>query len=293
MQKTFVKLLSPENPVLYFYYYRVKKYFNSLRFKGLKEPENGWPILFGVSIPKSGTHLLSQILTGFSKVAPFATHEQYIGLGPTLDPQSRRWKMEKQLAKLRPLDVALSHMTTSQENLKSIYAPKFLSFFIMRDPRDIVVSLAHYTVNRKTHRLHEYFSDTLQSFDERLLASILGVRAEGNAARSIAQQIETHIGWLEHPDMLYIRFEDLIENRRPSLETIADHFLQRVQTLPTSREEIVDALEASINPKKSPTFRSGKTDEWKKYFKDEHKQAFKEVAGDLLIKSGYEKDRNW
>jgi hypothetical protein len=293
MQKTFVKLLSPENPVLYFYYYRVKKYFNSLRFKGLKEPENGWPILFGVSIPKSGTHLLSQILTGFSKVAPFATHEQYIGLGPTLDPQSRRWKMEKQLAKLRPLDVALAHMTASQENLKSIYAPKFLPFFIMRDPRDIVVSLAHYTVNRKTHRLHEYFSDTLQSFDERLLASIHGVRTEGNAARSIAKQIETHIGWLEHNDMLYIRFEDLIENRRVSLGVIANRFLQRVKTLPQSREEIVDALESSINPQKSSTFRSGKTGEWKKYFKDEHKRLFKDAAGDLLVKLGYEKNNDW
>jgi sulfotransferase 6B1 len=71
-----------------------------------------------------------------------------------------------------------------------------------------------------------------------------------------------------------------------------DHLLNRV-TLPASRELILNSLEASINPTKSPTFRSGKTGEWKKHFTDEHKKIFKEVAGDLLIKLGYEKDNNW
>ena len=44
---------------------------------------------------------------------------------------------------------------------------------------------------------------------------------------------------------------------------------------------------------KSPTFRSGKTGEWKKHFTDEHKAIFKEIAGDLLVRLGYEKNNNW
>jgi len=59
------------------------------------------------------------------------------------------------------------------------------------------------------------------------------------------------------------------------------------------RETIRDYLEASINSKRSPTFRSGKTGEWKKHFTPEHKKLFKDVAGDLLIKLGYEKDKGW
>ena len=43
----------------------------------------------------------------------------------------------------------------------------------------------------------------------------------------------------------------------------------------------------------SATFRSGKTGEWKKYFKDEHKKIFKDIAEDLLIRLGYERDLNW
>jgi hypothetical protein len=53
------------------------------------------------------------------------------------------------------------------------------------------------------------------------------------------------------------------------------------------------AFETSINPGKSPTFRSGKTGEWKKHFTDEHKKIFKDVAGDLLIKLGFETDKDW
>ena len=30
-----------------------------------------------------------------------------------------------------------------------------------------------------------------------------------------------------------------------------------------------------------------------KRFKEEHKKVFKDVAGDLLVRLGYEKDKNW
>jgi hypothetical protein len=89
-----------------------------------------------------------------------------------------------------------------------------------------------------------------------------------------------------------IHFEDLIHNRAETLNRIIDHFLARVP-LHTNKSLIFESLESSINPEKSPTFRSGKTGEWKKHFTQEHKKVFIEVAGDLLIKLGFEKDSNW
>jgi len=64
---------------------------------------------------------------------------------------------------------------------------------------------------------------------------------------------------------------------------------------PMSRIRYSDCCtsESSINPTKSPTFRSGKTGEWKKDFTDEHKQIFKDIAGDLLIKLGFETNLHW
>ena len=52
--------------------YSTEKLAQCVRFASVPTPENGWPILLSISFPKSGTHLLDQILLGFSKVAPFS-----------------------------------------------------------------------------------------------------------------------------------------------------------------------------------------------------------------------------
>jgi hypothetical protein len=71
-----------------------------------------------------------------------------------------------------------------------------------------------------------------------------------------------------------------------------DHFLARVP-LRTSRQLVLESLESAINPARSPTFRSGKTGEWRKSFTDEHKKIFKDTAGELLIKLKYETNMDW
>ena len=49
--------------------YHTEKGVQRLRFAS--QPAN-LPVLLGISFPKSGTHLLDQILLGFSNVAPYA-----------------------------------------------------------------------------------------------------------------------------------------------------------------------------------------------------------------------------
>jgi hypothetical protein len=56
---------------------------------------------------------------------------------------------------------------------------------------------------------------------------------------------------------------------------------------------VLEILVEAIQPKKSHTFRSGKTGGWREYFTDEYKALFKDVAGDLLDRLGYEKDNDW
>ncbi len=92
-----------------------------------------------------------------------------------------------------------------------------------------------------------------------------------------------------------IHFEDLVNDRLETLNRIIDHLLSRVGTesIPIDREGILAYLESSINPSRSPTFRSGKTGEWRNYFTAEHKRIFKETAGELVIRLGYEKNNDW
>ena len=274
--------------------YQTEKIAQLARFASVPKPQNGWPILLGISFPKSGTHLLDQILLGFSKVAPFSLHIH--SMFANYDGESGRRKgANETLAWLRSLssgDVASAHLFSLPEAVEYVCTPAFIPFFIFRDPRDIVVSHVFYVTDMEpNHVQHEYFK-SLPDFDTRLKTSILGRTDSDVEFFDIGARFKAYGDWLDQPIVMKIHFEDLINDRTAALNKIIDHFLARAP-LQTTRQLILDSLETSINPKKSPTFRSGKTGEWKKHFTEEHKKIFKEVAGDLLIKLGYEKDSNW
>ena len=280
--------------------YQSEKTVQRIRFASLPAPQNGWPILLGISFPKSGTHLLDQILLGFSKVAPFSKrlhsfYAEYEGESGAKRPPEKAFAW---LDALRPGDIASAHLFARDEAVKRVClspvggAPTFVPYFIFRDPRDVVVSHVFYVTDMEARHVHHEYYQSLPDFNARLNVSILG-RPDANIEFSnIADRFAPYLGWLDQKEVLTIHFEDLIHNREATLTSIMDHLLSRV-SLPVTRQLILDSLETSINPKKSPTFRSGKTGEWKKHFTDEHKQIFKEVAGDLLVKLGYEKDGNW
>jgi sulfotransferase 6B1 len=274
--------------------YQTEKQMQSVRFASVPRPQNGWPILLGISFPKSGTHLLDQILLGFSNVAPFSKrvhsfYAEYEG------ESGRKHTPEQALAwldSLRPRDVASAHLFARPDAIKRVCSPAFVPYFIFRDPRDVVVSHVFYVTDMEARHVHHDYYRSLPDFSARLNVSILGRPDSDAEFPDIAGRFAPYLDWINHPEVMAIHFEDLILDRSATLTRIMDHFFI-CASLPTSRQLILDALETSINPKKSPTFRSGKTGEWKKHFTDEHKKIFKGVAGDLLVKLGYEKNNDW
>lgn len=271
--------------------YQSERIIQRLRFAA--QPAN-LPVLLGISFPKSGTHLLDQILLGFSNIAPYAKrvhsfYAEYEGeSGAKRDPQQAlNW-----LDSLHPRDVASAHLFARPEAITRVCTEKFAPYFIFRDPRDVVVSHVFYVTDMEARHVHHAYYQSLPNFDARLRASILGRPDADIEFPNIAERFEPYLGWLNQPEVLIIHFEDLIHNREATLTSIMEHLLKRVP-LQTPRQLILDSLETSINPKKSPTFRSGKTGEWKKHFTAEHKKIFKDAAGDLLVKLGYEKDNDW
>lgn len=270
--------------------YQTEKRLQEARFKSTKQ----LPILLGISFPKSGTHLLDQILLGFSNVAPYAKrlhsfYAEYAGeSGKKRAPQQAlNW-----LDSLQPNDIASAHLFARAEAVQKVCSPKFIPYFIFRDPRDVVVSHVFYVAEMETKHVHHEYYQTLSRFEERLKASILGRPEAEIEFLNIAERFAPYMNWLDQKAVLSIHFEDLIHNRPETLTKIAYHLLDKVP-LQTPRQLILDSLESAVNPTKSPTFRSGKTGEWKKYFTAEHKKIFKEIAGDLLVKLGYEKNLDW
>ncbi len=274
--------------------YQGEKTFQRMRFASLPEPHGGWPILLGISFPKSGTHLLDQILLGFSRVAPFSLrlHSFYA----EYEGESGRRRLPSEtlawLGSLRPLDVTSAHLFAGADAVARVISPAFIPYFIFRDPRDVVVSHVFYVTDMEARHVHHDYYASLPDFDARLKVSITGRPDIEVEFPDIAARFAPYMGWLDHREVLPIRFEDLVEDRAHTLDGILDHFLARVP-LPVPRKRILEGLEASINPKRSPTYRSGKTGEWKKYFTPEHKAIFKAASGTLLVRLGYERDNNW
>jgi hypothetical protein len=201
---------------------------------------------------------------------------------------------------LRPGDIAAAHFHTWPEAIEACCQPACLSYFMYRDPRDVVVSHVFYVTDRASeHVHHKYYTEVLTSFDERLRTSILGLpNATGPDGKAVAfpdigQRFAPYMGWLDQPEVLSQRYEDYILDRQAATGRAVDHFLQRMSTLPATRQQLIQVVEQNIVPEKSPTFRSGKVGEWQKHFKDEHKALFKKVAGEMLVRLGYERDENW
>ena len=271
--------------------YHIEKLTQRIRFKS--QP-NDLPVLLGISFPKSGTHLLDQILLGFSKVAPYAKrlHSFYAEYEGESGRKHSPGQVLAWLDSLRSCDVASAHLFSRPEAVERVCSPKFVPYFIFRDPRDVVVSHVFYVTDMEARHVHHEYYQSLPDFNARLNVSILGRSNTNVEFPDIADRFAPYLGWLDREEVLSIHFEDLINNRVSALTRIIDHFLASVP-LHAPRQLILESLESSINPKRSPTFRSGKTGEWKKYFTKEHKYRFKSVAGDLLVKLGYEKNNDW
>lgn len=256
----------------------------------------GVPVLFANSFPKSGTHLLTQVLQGFPKIGPavdsglpaIVTFE-----GDTGRPRSEA-EILADLQRLLPGDIAYGHVHALPQAVEFLRRPAMASYFILRDPRDVVVSHVHYVTEMEPgHIHHPYYTEVLRDFDERLSASILGRPDPEIPFPNILERFEPYLGWLDQPEVLCLRFEDFILQREETLGQVLDQAVRRGFPLKMDRSQAVGVLAASIDPQRSPTFRSGKVGGWRQQFSEAHKRLFKEVAGDLLVRLGYEQNNDW
>ena len=252
------------------------------------------PPIFGNAKPKSGSHLLLQILDGLTRIMPYA----YVAAEPvrTIAREGRRKTEEEILAELNGIPrgvIGWGYVEATPENVAFLCQPDRVNYFIYRDPRDMLVSQVFFATDmHEEHGMHAYYQ-SLPDFRERLKVAITGIDREGLKMVSVKQRYEGVFEWLEQPSVMCIRFEDLINNRDTTLNSMLDEVEKTGYKIPTPREKALEVLVEAIQPKKSHTFRSGKAGGWKEYFAEEHKSLFKDVAGDLVVQLGYEENNDW
>jgi hypothetical protein len=263
-----------------------------LRWKRLSFNEA--PPLFGNSKPKSGSHLLLQILNGFTQIMPY----KYVEADPvrTIEKEGRRKTEAEILNELKRIPLGVigwGYVEATPDNISFLCNPERVNYFIYRDPRDMLVSQVFFATDmNEEHGMHEYYR-ALPDFGERLKVAITGIDQDGLYMVSVKQRYASVFEWLEQPNVMCIRFEDLINHRDATLDAMLDEVESTGHKIPTPREKALSILVDAIQPKKSHTFRSGKTGGWREHFTEEHKKLFKDMTGDLLLKLEYEKDNDW
>jgi len=252
------------------------------------------PPIFGNSKPKSGSHLLLQILNAFTRIMPY----RYADAEPirTIEKSGRRKTEEEILDELNRIPrgvIGWGYVDATKDNVSFLTSSGRVNYFIYRDPRDMLVSQVFFATDmHEEHGMHEYYN-SLPEFGERLKVAITGIDRDGLKMVSVKQRYEGVFAWLEQKNVLCIRFEDLIDQRDVPLNAMLNEVEKTGYKIPTPREKALVILAEAIQPRKSRTFRSGKTGGWREHFTDDHKQLFNDVAGDLLVRLGYEKDNDW
>ncbi|MEC1262775.1 glycosyltransferase [Bacillus swezeyi] len=241
------------------------------------------------SVPKSGTHLLLQIILGI--------------------PGMRRtdfWVFEeKHLKDLKPGYTATGHFAHSADREKIIDETNIKTIFIYRDLRDIAVSLVHFVmINKYNHPWNPFMKNHLKNHDERLMAIIKGasLNKEEQAKYGIGllpniyDFTKRFLQWAQASGICIVTFEDLMRDEASQNKTITniiDFLWDDLQSLNLSKQQLLQKMKQNIHFSASDTFRKGSIGDWKEEFNERHKEAFKEIAGDALIQLGYEKDNNW
>lgn len=282
-----------------------------------------------VTIPKSGTHLLLKCLTLFDQpnmtfkfdgniesYKPVGARKKKFDRLNRFDPP-HHYKGEFDLTTEGPISkrfVARIHEKPTQrlfwashwpytKEADAYFGSKAVgNFFIIRDPRDMIVSMAHMVQRGWNGEFYENVQDLIFDFIDGRQKHFLRWAVEVHSAYPLLWEYgvvgfyNMYLPWMNAKKFYTVRFENLVgakgggsdEAQFEEIKKMAEHI--GLKLAPEKIKEIGENLFGG-----SKTFRSGQIGGWKKHFTPEMKAAFKKAPGanQLLIDLGYEKDENW
>ena len=251
------------------------------------------PIVFGNAMPKSGSHLLTQVLYGLTSLGPFINP----GFPPVNRDEANQPLSDENvftnIYRMLPGDIRYGYIHAKEPYLSLLTQPEQATIFLYRDPRDMLVSHVFYATDLyEGHGMNRYYAQ-LDNVEARLNAAIEGVTDPEFSLSNVRERYESYLGWFAQPDVLCLRFEDLILEQDIALARLLGYLEVRGLDPAVSRNQAVEMLKAVIAPQKSGTFRKGEPGNWREHFTPENKKRFKDIAGDLLVELGYEDREDW
>lgn len=248
------------------------------------------------SIPKAGTHLAERVLhlhpeTKFSAVH-LVPDDFAEGLATTAGeaPLPDKDRLERAILRCAPGQYMTGHWPWDPQ-LHALLRKHLMGFaFVVRDPRDLVVSHVDYVTKRPDHFLHARYR-SFETDEDRLLTTIRGCPPVGEwrGLVPLSRRLEDFIGWVEVGSSI-IRFEDLVgpqgggtlERQRTSIRTLLEAL--ELDASPA----LLDRIAATLWDPGSMTFSSGTVGRWRTRFTKPVTAAFGECAGSWMSALGYD-----
>jgi hypothetical protein len=252
------------------------------------------PAVLGNAMPKSGSHLIIQVLQGLTRIGPFVNP----GFPPVNRSEDNRVlppaEVLVNIQRMRPGDIGYGYVHACEPYLSALCQPGRATVFVYRDPRDLIVSHVFYAAElHPDHGMHRYYTQVLKSMEDRINAAIRGVAEPGSQLSAVVDKFANYLGWLDQPEVLSLRFEELILERQSALRRLLAYLGERGLRLQLPEAQAIAALELAIQPNRSGTFRKGQPGNWREHFTAANRRLFKQVTGDLLVRLGYERDDQW
>lgn len=231
--------------------------------------------IFLTSYPKSGNTWLRFLLANLLK-----QQDEEIDFHTVHNHVPEVGKQEEIIKTLKHPRVMKSHAPYMREYPKVIY--------LIRDGRDVYVSYYF-------HRLKQLSPDcTFREFLER----------QDHFPCAWGEHVASWLFGESTSNILVVRYEDLVHDCCKELKRILEFIgINRTESQLKSAEKAssfknmrrIEREKGRLYKNGGPDIfmRSGKTGDWKDFFKIEEKMIFKAREGQFLVNLGYEKSNNW
>jgi len=229
------------------------------------------PVLVN-SVPKAGTNLVLQLLGGSDALTDY---HQFIATRPsfTWRPRSDAWH-RRQIQGLVPGELAGGHIEWTEERGALLRSAGVRMVLVVRDPRDIVVSEAHYLAEmNRWHRLSRVFA-RIESEGGRIDLAIDG--DPEHEYPPVGDRLKWYLPWVAQADAV-VRFEDVRNDPEGVFRSLAVQLGLGDGGFKPS----------SVDPRGSPTFRRGTAGGWREVLSEAQLHRIHQLTHELVRPLGY------
>lgn len=230
------------------------------------------------SLPKSGTHLLMQIAR---EMPDRRYYGGFIAQTPTMSIRTRtQVDIDALISRIVPGEVLGAHLHYTPETAAAFKRVNAIHLFIWRDPRDVLLSEAHYLAEMNPwHAMHKTFK-ALPDAESRVKLAITGT-GDGRYPGA-EERIGAYMGWLGDPGCISLRYEELVspDTQARECQRVLDAYSAAASggaALPS-----IPKLIEAINPERSHTFNRGGIARWRKEMSGENLALCQERLGRWL-----------